>query len=115
MCCAITATPGTTPQTARRTVSQSSSRRRIFRKTSYPWSRVPASLLCHILPPPLRPQRAGRALAAAIAPVMPIAAFADIAGVGALADQVDEPCPAEIICELPGRRLVTPHQRRVQL
>ena len=69
----------------------------------------------HILPPPLRPQRARRALAAAVTPRMPRAAFAEIAGVGVLADQIDQPGAAEIMRELPGRGLVAPHQRRVQL
>ena len=63
---------------------------------------------------PLRAQRAGRAFAAAITPIMPRAAFAEIAGVGVLADQVDQPCPAEFVRQLPGRGLVQPHQRRVQ-
>ena len=30
------------------------------------------------------------------------------------ADQVDQPCPAEIMRQLPGRGLVQPHQRRMQ-
>src|SRR3954468_14644783 len=67
-----------------------------------------------ILPPALGPQAAGRAFAAAIAPVMARAALAEIAGVGVFADQVDQPCPAELVGELPGAGLVQPHQRRMQ-
>src|SRR5437762_1603237 len=48
-----------------------------------------------IFPPALRPQRAGRALAAAIPPIVLRAAFAEITGVGMLTDQIDQPCPAE--------------------
>ena len=43
------------------------------------------------------------------------AAVAEVAGVGVLADKVDQPCPAEVVCELPGRGLVEPHQGLVQL
>src|SRR5882672_128547 len=67
-----------------------------------------------IFPPALRAQSAGRALAAAITPVVPRTAFAEIAGVGVFPDQVDQPCPAEIIRQLPGAGLVQPHQRGVQ-
>src|SRR5215813_10857492 len=69
----------------------------------------------HIVPPSLRSQLAGRALAAAMAPVMPRAALAEIASVGVVADQVEQPCPSEVVRELPGRGLVEPHQWRVQL
>src|SRR5204862_23210 len=57
----------------------------------------------------------GRAFAAAKTPIGPRAAFAEIAGVRMLADQIDQPCPAEVMRELPGRGLVEPHQRRMQL
>ncbi len=67
-----------------------------------------------VFPPALRAQRAGRAFAAAIAPLVLRAALAEIAGVGVFADQIDQPCPAELIGELPCRGLVQPHQRRVQ-
>src|SRR5690349_9553102 len=67
------------------------------------------------LPPPLRSQAARRALAASVSPIMLRAAFAEIAGVRLLADEVDQPCAAEVVGELPRRRLVDPHQRRVQL
>ncbi|KAH2818100.1 hypothetical protein KXV85_003887, partial [Aspergillus fumigatus] len=43
------------------------------------------------------------------------AALTEIAGVGVLADQVDQPCSAKIMRQFPGARLVEPHQRRVQL
>ena len=68
-----------------------------------------------ILPPALRPQTAGRAFATAITPLVLRAAFAEIAGVGMFADQVDQPCPAELLRELPGTGLVQPHQRCVEL
>src|SRR6266853_4583649 len=71
--------------------------------------------LSRILLPSLRPQRTGGTLAAAVTPVMPRTALAEITGVGVLADQVDEPCPAKFVRERPCRGLVTPHQRRVQL
>src|SRR5260370_37036366 len=67
-----------------------------------------------IFPPPPRPQRAGRALAAAKTPIMLRAALAEIARVGMLADQIDQPCPAKIVRESPGRGLVEPHQWRGQ-
>src|SRR6202042_874568 len=65
--------------------------------------------------PALRAQHTRRAFAAAITPIMARAAFAEIAGVGMFADQIDQPCPAEFVRQLPGRGLVQPHQRRVQL
>ena len=34
---------------------------------------------------------------------------------GVFADQIDQACPTELMRELPGRGLVQPHQRRVQL
>ena len=43
------------------------------------------------------------------------AAFAEIAGVRVLADEIDQSCAAEVMRELPRRRLVDPHQRRMQL
>ena len=53
------------------------------------------ALLAHpILPPPLRPERTGRTLPAAITPLVPCAAFAEIAGVGVLADEIDQPLAA---------------------
>src|SRR3954471_20241580 len=68
-----------------------------------------------MLPPPLCPQAARRALAAAVSPIMLRAAFAEIAGVRLLADEIDQPLAAELMGELPRRGLVDPHQRCVQL
>ncbi len=45
---------------------------------------------------------------------MPRAALAEIAGVGVLTDQVDQPCPAEFMRQPPCAGLIQPHQRRVQ-
>src|SRR6202041_3275242 len=59
-------------------------------------------------------KRAGWTLTAAITPSMPGAALAEIAGVGVFTDQVDQPCPAELVRQLPRTGLVQPHQRRVQ-
>lgn len=42
-------------------------------------------------------------------------ALAEIAGVGLLADEIDQPRAAEVLRELPRCRLVDPHQRRMQL
>src|SRR6266850_7494105 len=64
-----------------------------------------------IFPPALGAQRTGRAFAAAITPRMLRTTFAEIAGVGVFADQVDQPCPAKFIRELPCAGLVEPHQR----
>lgn len=62
----------------------------------------------HIFPPALGAERTGRAFAAAIPPIVPRAAFAEIAGVGVFADQVDQPCPTELMRKVPGRGLVEP-------
>ena len=45
---------------------------------------------------------------------MLFATVAEIAGVRVLADQIDQPCPAQIVRQLPGRRFIQPHQRRMQ-
>src|SRR5437868_14428042 len=71
-------------------------------------------LAVQILAPPLRTQRAGGAYTAAIAPIVTSAALAEITGVGVFADQIDQPCPAELIGEFPRVGLVQPHQRHVQ-
>src|SRR5438876_10286448 len=63
--------------------------------------------------PPSAPQRAGRTVAAAIAPGVTVDAIAAIAAVRLLAHQLDESAAAEPVGELPGRPLVAPHQRRV--
>src|SRR6202008_3186943 len=70
---------------------------------------------CHILAPALCPQCAGRTFAAAEAPVVARAALAEIAGMGVLANQVDQAGAAEPERQPPGRGLVQPHQWRVQL
>ncbi len=61
--------------------------------------------LRRIFAPALGTQRAGRAFAAAITPIVLRAALAEITGVGVLADQVDQPCPAELMRQLPGGAL----------
>lgn len=43
------------------------------------------------------------------------AAFAEVAGVGLLANEIDQAVAAEIMRELPRRGLIDPHQRRMQL
>src|SRR4051794_17233837 len=68
-----------------------------------------------ILPPAFCAQRTGWTLPAPIPPLMLRAALAEVTGVRVFADQVDQPCPAEFMRELPGRGFVQPHQRRVQL
>src|SRR5882757_10203209 len=79
-----------------------------------PTLRFPGVVAPRILPPALRAQAACRAFASSKTPIVLRAAFAEIAGVGMLADQVDQSCPAEIVRELPGRCLVEPHQGRMQ-
>src|SRR6266508_1394673 len=59
------------------------------------------------------PQPTGRTGAAAIAPIVPVRAVAEIAGVGVLDQQVDEWVAADLMREREGRRLVDPHQRRM--
>src|SRR5476651_2621904 len=67
------------------------------------------------LPIAARAQCARRAGAAAIAPVVQRAALAEIAGVGAGADQVHQRRAAQLLRQFPGLALVAPHQRRFQL
>src|SRR5215467_2463261 len=62
----------------------------------------------------LCPQHAGRAGTAAMAPVVELATLAVIAGVSLRDDKIDQAIAAQIAGELPGRRFVDPHQRRVQ-
>ncbi len=61
-----------------------------------------------------RPQLTRRAGAAAVAPVVAVRAVAEVAGVGLLEDQVEQRRSAEVLRQFEGRRLVDPHQRRVQ-
>src|ERR1700734_1862287 len=75
---------------------------------------TPGSPLLRVFPPALCAQRTGRTFTAAVTPGMPRAAFSEIAGVGVLADQIDQPCPTKLVRQLPGTGLVQPHQRRVQ-
>src|SRR5690606_32764074 len=62
----------------------------------------------------LGPQFARRAFSAAVAPVVQFVAFAQVAGVRAGADQLDQRIAAEILRQLPGLRFVEPHQRGFQ-
>jgi len=55
-----------------------------------------------IFAPAFCTQRAGRALAAPKTPIVLRAALAEITGVRVFADQINQPCPAEIMRELPG-------------
>src|SRR3954447_10391046 len=126
--CTAIARPGTTPPTVRRMVRLSSCSRTILhrhRERRDParyqngpcpakMLRLPSLLAVQIFPPPLRTQRAGGAFTAAIAPVVTGTALAEIASVGMFADQIDQPCPAELIGEFPRVGLVQPHQRHVQ-
>src|SRR5262245_9427720 len=59
-------------------------------------------------------QRAGRAFATAMAPGLPWPALAHVAGVRLLEHDLDQLLAAQLGRELPGLRLVEPHQRRVQ-
>src|SRR5436190_13057407 len=126
--CTAIARPGTTPPTVRHMVRLSSCNRTILHRhrerrpspliktgpSPATMLRSPSLLAVQIFPPPLRPQRAGGAFTAAIAPVVTSTALAEIAGVGVFADQIDQPCPAELIGEFPRVGLVQPHQRHVQ-
>ena len=53
---------------------------------------------------PLRPQLAGRALAAAIAPVVAVRAVAQIAAMGVLDNEVEQGLPADLLGHGEGRR-----------
>src|SRR5215475_12590431 len=61
----------------------------------------------------IRSQPAGRTGPAAIAPVVPARTVAEIAGVGVLDQHIDELIAADRMGEREGRRLVDPHQRRM--
>src|SRR4051812_15542939 len=58
-------------------------------------------------------QCAGRTAAAAVSPRMARAAAAEVAGVGLFDDELHQRIAAEVLRELPGRRLVDPHERRL--
>src|SRR5438094_10289738 len=56
-------------------------------------------------------QRAGRTAPAAMAPRVPRAALPQIASVRLFDDQLDQRLPAQVARQLPGRRLIDPHER----
>src|SRR5579883_1806517 len=64
--------------------------------------------------PPLGAQRAGIAIAAAMAPIVQRAVHAAITAVGLGANEIDQRRSAKIFGEAPGCRLVDPHQRRLE-
>src|SRR5579872_1484985 len=66
--------------------------------------------LRHIAPPSVAPQAAGIAHSAAKAPFVAMASIALVAGVRGFDDQIDERASAKLLCKLPGRGLVDPHQ-----